>query len=194
MCCRCNACFNVGGSHNKINARRHPYFVWDSNPWSQFSSGRRRFMPRRHGHCDRQQVAFEIENICIQVKQLYSKWDILLHKTVEAQKYRHADSSVYSNMAGPLHTGILNSCCSKFCWLYLYLYLGTLQENKTLFTSSWLLNSQGLLSCNSANNCRVLGPALRIHCYNKRKFILECRQMFMELFVRLFSSNWLFLK
>jgi hypothetical protein len=30
---------------NRINAYRHPCLVWDSNPRSQCSSGRRRFMP-----------------------------------------------------------------------------------------------------------------------------------------------------
>jgi hypothetical protein len=30
----------------RINAHRHPYLEWDSNPRSQRSSGRRRFMPK----------------------------------------------------------------------------------------------------------------------------------------------------
>jgi hypothetical protein len=30
---------------HRINAHRHPCLEWDSNPWSQCSSGRRRFMP-----------------------------------------------------------------------------------------------------------------------------------------------------
>jgi hypothetical protein len=30
---------------HRINAHRHPCLEWDSNPWSQCSSRRRRFMP-----------------------------------------------------------------------------------------------------------------------------------------------------
>jgi hypothetical protein len=38
---------------HRINAHRHACLKWDSNPRSQCSSGRRRFMLRSRGHCDR---------------------------------------------------------------------------------------------------------------------------------------------
>jgi hypothetical protein len=42
-----------------INAHRHPFHEWDSNPRSKCSSGRRRFMPRPRSQCDRHFLLFE---------------------------------------------------------------------------------------------------------------------------------------
>jgi hypothetical protein len=38
---------------HRINAHRHPFFEWDSNPRPQRSSGRRLFCVRPRGHCHR---------------------------------------------------------------------------------------------------------------------------------------------
>jgi hypothetical protein len=41
---------------HKLNAHKHPCLVWDWNRSSQWSSGRRRFMPQTARHCERQKM------------------------------------------------------------------------------------------------------------------------------------------
>jgi hypothetical protein len=46
-----------------IYTDKHPCLEWDSNPWSQRSSGRRQFIPYTpRGHCDRQSSKITAHN------------------------------------------------------------------------------------------------------------------------------------
>jgi hypothetical protein len=49
---------------HRINVDKHPCLEWDSNPRSQWSSGRGRFM--RRGHCDRL-IALQSQKLCLLV-------------------------------------------------------------------------------------------------------------------------------
>jgi hypothetical protein len=49
---------NTEEHKHRINAQRHQCLEWDSNPQSQCLNGRRGFMLRPLGHCDRQLVLY----------------------------------------------------------------------------------------------------------------------------------------
>jgi hypothetical protein len=98
---------------HRINAQRHPYLEWDSNPRSQYSSGRIRFMP-------------ETARPATVIKSMWMRWvgyvaQMVIRKCVQMfnRKTWRAETARTSKWENNIEMHLNANSCEGVDWIYL---------------------------------------------------------------------------